>query len=103
MDVDCSSITYETKPSEAILTAVGKAKKYSEGKLLGKPKTEIEENIIVEALALGSVQSKNESLATSLLTNIDANKATHAELKEAFCRDIDSFSFEMEVYLLLIF
>ena len=88
MDVDCSSITYETKPSEAILTAVEKAKK------------DMEENLLGEVVPLGRTESKNESLATSLLTKIDTKSATDDELKEAFCRDIDSFSFEMQVYIL---
>ena len=86
MDVDCSSITYETKPSAAILTAVEKAKE------------DMEANLIGEVIPLGRTESKNESLANSLLTKIDATKATDDELKEAFCRDVDSFSFEMQVF-----
>ena len=89
MDVDCSSITYETKPSEVILTAVEKAKK------------EMEENLLGEVVPLGRTESANESLSTSLLTKMDTKSATDAELKEAFCRDIDSFSFEMQVSLFL--
>ena len=89
MNVNCFSITYETKPSEVILTAVEKAKK------------EMEENLLGEVVPLGRTESANESLSTSLLTKMDTKSATDAELKEAFCRDIDSFSFEMQVYLLI--
>jgi hypothetical protein len=84
MDVDCSSITYETKPSEVILTAVEKAKK------------EMEQNLLGEVVPLGRTESANESLSNSLLTKMDTKSASDAELKEAFCRDIDSFSFEMQ-------
>jgi len=45
---------------------------------------------------LERTESANETLANSLLSEIDAKKATPEEIKEAFCRDIDSFSFEME-------
>ena len=76
---------YDTKPSEVILTAVEKTKK------------EMEENLLGEVVPLGRTESANESLSTSLLTKMDTNSANNAELKEAFCRDIDSFSFEMQV------
>ena len=108
MDVDCSSITYETKPSEVILTAVEKAKKEMEENLLGEVvplgRTEsangsLSENLLGEVVTLGRTESANESLSTSLLTKMDTKSATDAELKEAFCRDSDSFSFEMQVYI----
>ena len=47
--------------------------------------------------SLDRTESANETLANSLLTRIDPKNATAEEIKEAFCRDIDSFSFEMEV------
>ena len=83
LDVDCSAITYDTQPSATILTAVEKAK--AEMKLDG------------ETAPLGRTESANETLANSLLTKIDPKNSTAEEIKEAFCRDIDSFSFEMEV------
>ena len=83
LDVDCSTITYETKPSSTILTAVEKAK--------------AEMNLDGETAPLGRTESANETLANSLLTKIDPKNSTAEEIKEAFCRDIDSFSFEMEV------
>ena len=83
--MDCSAVTYESQPSQTILAAVEKAK------------AEIPETISVdEAGPLGRTESANESLANSLLTRIDPKNATAEEIKEAFCRDIDSFSFEME-------
>jgi len=83
MDVDCSSITYDTAPSQAVLTAVDKAKaEMTDESKLGE--------------VLGRTESANESLSTSLLTKMDNKTASDAELKEAFCRDIDSFSFEMQ-------
>ena len=91
MDVDCSSITYDTKPSPVIMTAVEKAKK------------EMEENLIGEVVPLGRTESANESLSNSLLTRMDSKTATDDELREAFCRDIDSFSFEMQVKLTRLF
>ena len=84
LDVDCSSITYESQPSQTILNAVEKAK------------AEISEEPS-EVGTLDRTESANETLANSLLTRIDPKNATADEIKEAFCRDIDSFSFEMEV------
>ena len=40
--------------------------------------------------------SDQESLATSLLSKLDGKTTSEAELTEAFCRDVDSFSFEFE-------
>merc|ERR1719208_198492 len=75
LDVDCSSITYDTKPSTTILNAVEKAK------------LDISQD--GEAAPLGRTESANETLANSLLTKIDPKNATAEEIKEAFCRDID--------------
>ena len=83
LDVDCSSITYDTEPSATIMNAVEKAKK--------------EMPVQGETAPLGRTESANETLANSLLTRIDPKNSTADEIKEAFCRDIDSFSFEMEV------
>ena len=40
-----------------------------------------------------------DSLSTSLLNKLDTDKATANDLTEAFCRDVDSFSFDMNVYV----
>ena len=85
LDVDCSTITYETQPSQTILSAVEKAK------------AEMEIDGETTPPGLGRTESANETLANSLLTKIDPKNSTAEEIKEAFCRDIDSFSFEMEV------
>ena len=61
-----------------------------------KAKAEISEEPS-EVGTLDRTESANETLANSLLTRIDPKNATADEIKEAFCRDIDSFSFEMEV------
>ena len=42
-------------------------------------------------------QTKEESLANSLLKQIDPKTSTADQIKEAFCRDIDAFSFEFQV------
>ena len=42
--------------------------------------------------------TREESLANSLLSRIDPKNATADEIKEAFCRDIDAFSFEFQVH-----
>jgi len=44
----------------------------------------------------GRTESYQESLATSLLSKLDGKTTSEAELTEAFCRDVDSFSFEFE-------
>ena len=91
MDVDCSSITYETKPSTVVLEAVNKTL----DSLEGQNTTEINlsdptkpENQTISA-------SPNATLANSLLSSIDKDKASKEDIKEAFCRDIDSFSWEL--------
>ena len=90
LDVDCSSITYETKPSTVVLEAVNKTL----DSLEGKNTTEINlsdptkpENQTISA-------SPNATLANSLLSSIDKDKASKEDIKEAFCRDIDTFSWE---------
>ena len=87
IDVDCSSITYDTTPSEAILAAAEKAKK------------RLEDGLIVDVIPHPQYTTEfvNASLANSLLTVLDTEKASDADLKEAFCRDVDIFNFEMEV------
>jgi len=89
IDVDCSKVTYDTKPSPVILEAVNKtleriekngdtAKKYSQP---GNTSNATD-------------ASPNATIANSLLSSIDPENVTDSELTEAFCRDIDSFSFE---------
>ena len=96
MDVDCSSITYDTKPSPVILEAVNKTleriaenNKTSSEELGGEAPVSANDT---EAIS----QNPDEALSNSLLTSLDPKETSEAELKEAFCRDIDSFSFEFE-------
>ena len=46
---------------------------------------------------MSRTETKEESLATSLLARIDAQNVTKDELTEAFCRDVDAYSFEFQV------
>ena len=102
MDVDCSSITYDTKPSPVILEAVNKTLERiaennkadtSTAELIGETTvnaTDSEKSKSKETIS----QNPDEALSNSLLTSLDPKKTSEADLKEAFCRDIDSFSFE---------
>jgi len=88
LDVDCSSITYETPPSKLILDAVKKAEA---------------KNIIPEEIPTDSevpdlkTPSPEQALNSSLLAQIDTQVATANEMKEAFCRDVDAFSLNFDV------
>merc|ERR1719318_1704600 len=84
LDVDCSSITYDSNPSQSVMDAVQRANKT------------LEENLLGEVIPFGRIETKNESLSNSLLTQINGGNVTDSELKEAFCRDIDAFSFEFQ-------
>ena len=57
----------------------------------------LEANLLGEVIPFGRIETKHESLSTSLLTQIEKSNATDLELKEAFCRDIDAFSFDFQV------
>merc|ERR1712181_61400 len=85
VDVDCSTITYETPPSTVVLTAVERAK---------AELASVANNLTQQTLE--RTQTKEESLANSLLTQIDPKTSTPDQIKEAFCRDIDAFSFEFQ-------
>jgi len=88
LDVDCSSYNYDTKPSPVILEAVNKTlekteeKNVTETSLDSKP-----DNATLSA-------SPNATLSNSLLSSIDPKKASKADINEAYCRDVDSFSWE---------
>jgi len=86
MDVDCSQITYDTAPSQAVLSAVDRANAALAGNTALEP-TETGDMIRTE--------SKQESLDKSLLSYM-GESASQNDLKEAFCRDIDAYSFEFE-------
>jgi hypothetical protein len=99
LDVDCSAVTYETPPAPAILEAVKRAEAEAaaaaalaalNGTAAGGNSTDL----LAPLLPLNRTQTREESLATSLLSKIDAQKASEQELREAFCRDVDAYSFE---------
>lgn len=83
-DVDCSSITYDTPPSKFILDTVKQAE--SRGLRSGMQE---------ESLRTPTIE---ESLGSSLLSQIDRDRATSAQLTEAYCRDVDAFSFDFNVF-----
>jgi len=90
LDVDCSSITYDSEPSSVVLEAVNKTL----DNLGDKNVTEVDIDDPSKPDNATLSASPNVTLSNSLLSSIDAKKATPDELKEAFCRDIDSFSWE---------
>ena len=91
MDVDCSAITYDTKPSPVILEAVNKTlEKIGETNVTEVTTVDLESTDSTEPLSV----APEAALSNSLLSSIDVNKTTPAELKEAYCRDVDSFSWE---------
>jgi len=86
LDVDCSSITYETPPSKIILDAVSKAQANN---ISAGPPDELGD--------INATPSIEQSLNSSLLSQLDSKAATANEIKEAYCRDIDAFSFDFDV------
>ena len=110
IDVDCSNITYDTQPSTVVLEAANKTlQKLESSKISSSWKswthsydkegsgnspdnddTEEDENEDKGVYVI------NENLSNSLLTSIDPNEASKEEVKEAFCRDVDTFSFELD-------
>jgi len=90
LDVDCSSITYDSKPSAVVLEAVNKTLDNLDEKNVSE--VDLDDPNKADNATLSA--SPNVTLSNSLLSSIDAKKATPEELKEAFCRDIDSFSWE---------
>jgi len=104
IDVDCSSITYDTKPSPVILEAVNKTlERIAESNKTDTNAAEVIGETTVNATDTDTdnlksnetiSQNPDEALSNSLLTSLDPKKTSEADIKEAFCRDIDSFSFE---------
>ena len=85
LDVDCSGLSYESRPSASVLRAVED---------LQRQQQQLSTTTVQQDF--GRTESYQESLATSLLSRLDGNRNSEAELTEAFCRDVDSFSFEFE-------
>jgi len=82
IDVDCSRITYDTKPSRAILSAVERAQAAG---------------ISPSQEALTRTQTIEETMNQSLLSQLNQNDVTESEMREAYCRDVDAFSFDMNI------
>ena len=87
LDVDCSSVTYDTEASPVILQAVNTTLEKAKEENVEAPEEPKDDN---------STVTPDEALSNSLLTSIGETKqnVTENELKEAFCRDVDSFSWE---------
>merc|ERR1719250_94837 len=96
MDVDCSTITYDTEPSPVILEAVNKTmERIAENNKTDTSSADLIGETTMSANDTEAIsQDPDEALSNSLLTSLDPKKSSEADLKEAFCRDIDSFSFE---------
>jgi hypothetical protein len=108
LDVDCSSITYDTPPSPVVLKAVnatlektgGRHEEEEGGGVYNHEHGVEEENGDVVPYVENHHEEEapnttmEASLQNSLLTSIDPATASEADIREAFCRDVDSFSFE---------
>jgi len=85
LDVDCSSITYDTPPSKYVLSAVDRA----QAQMATPPQLSETADVI-------RTETMEESLTNSLLKQVDPKQATQADMREAFCRDVDAYSFEFD-------
>ena len=83
MDDDCSKFTYKTQPSTLIQNAVEKAQQEME-----------EMPMIGEGMMFNRTETQEEVLSKSLLKHIDENTASEDDILEAYCRDVDAYSFE---------
>eukprot|EP00088_Acartia_fossae_P002654 TRINITY_DN1109_c0_g1_i2.p1 TRINITY_DN1109_c0_g1~~TRINITY_DN1109_c0_g1_i2.p1 ORF type:complete len:474 (-),score=121.22 TRINITY_DN1109_c0_g1_i2:391-1812(-) len=124
LDVDCSAITYDTEPSKVVLEAVNatleKIEKEnstqstttttesttstastavaSESTTVGSDNTTLavstKEAAVNETILEENKKEVEKALENSLLSSIDPKEASEKEIREAFCRDIDTFSWE---------
>jgi hypothetical protein len=94
LDVDCSNITYDTKVDPLILEAVNKTEERIENddsiNLL------VAGNETDAAILNETALSREDTLKTSLLESIDPKKASEDQIREAYCRDVDSLSHEFQ-------
>jgi len=84
MDVDCSAITYDTAASPGVLSAAERAQTAMAGQSL------------VDTSALGRTESMQESLQNSLISQMAGHASSEGDLQEAFCRDVDAYSMDIE-------
>jgi len=82
LDADCSKFTYDTPPSPAIQEAVERAKNDRLG-------------VIGEAGITSDVEKPEDTINKSLLKYLDPNTTPDDVLLEAYCRDIDAYSFDL--------
>jgi len=82
LDVDCSGITYDTRPSAAVQSAVEEAQR-GEMPMIG------------EGVMLNRTETPQETMDKSLLKHMNVEQASEADLLEAYCRDIDAYSFDL--------
>ena len=122
IDVNCTAFTYETPPSPLILDSITTKKNFPTATML-KNETKSSENTTLHEISKdinfdnlmnnqtsehGNEEESSwpnyktptveESLSNSLLTKLDKDKATEDDITEAFCRDVDSFNFDMNTY-----
>ena len=88
LDVDCSKFTYDTLPSVTIQVAVEKAQREMN-----------EMPLTVEGVMLNRTETQEEVLSKSLLKHIDEKEASEDDILEAYCRDVDAYSFEFNQVL----
>lgn len=106
LDVDCSKITYDTEPDPVILQAVqdtikrlNSTEENIEGQDLLVAGNETDSDVKNETLlaaADAKAQDRKTQLDNSLLEAIDPKKVKPDQITEAYCRDIDSLSFEFQ-------
>merc|ERR1719474_111905 len=108
LDVDCSSIDYNTEPSSLVQAAADKTKQgvlrtetpnainvldslFSGQDLLSsKPEDMVKKDEIL--IVDNRTETIEESLENSLFKYVDTENASEVELTDAFCRDVDAFN-----------
>ena len=125
IDVNCTAFTYETQPSPLILDSIKSEKNLPTTTLLKNETKSPEVNTTLHEMSTDinfdnftknqtsedgnkhenlnnltnyRTPTIEESLSNSLLTKLDKDKATEDDITEAFCRDVDFFSFYMNTY-----
>jgi len=114
LDVDCSKITYDTPPDPLILKAVeitiarvNQTEENAGATNILVAGNETDSAVKNETLAAAEAEKaaaaaeaksidRAATLDNSLLESIDPKKASQAQITEAYCRDVDSLSFEFQ-------
>lgn len=97
LDVNCTKFTYDTPPDPVILKAVNKTierieneNKDANNLLVAGNQTDV--RVMNETAGF----DRKTTLANSLLESIDPKTSNPDQITEAYCRDIDSISFEFQ-------